>query len=181
MIHLNATEEAGPRSRSTLVKSASFRSAATGVASRSRVKWVMLLAFLPVLMLALAGCGGGGTSADTPSTSAGGSPEPTEIVLMTHDSFAVSDDVLADFTRETGVTVRVLTSGDAGAMLNQAILTKDNPLADVLYGVDNTFLSRALDAGLFEPSLRRRSTVFPTSSNSTRSTGSRLSTTETSA
>src|SRR5665811_450924 len=69
---------------------------------------------------------------------------------MTHDSFAVSDGVLAAFTQETGLTVRVLTSGDAGAMLNQAILTKDNPLADVLYGVDNTFLSRALEAGLFE-------------------------------
>ncbi|MHB9149313.1 MAG: thiamine ABC transporter substrate-binding protein [Thermoleophilia bacterium] len=69
---------------------------------------------------------------------------------MTHDSFAVSDDVLAAFTQETGLTVRVLNSGDAGAMLNQAILTKDNPLADVLYGVDNTFLSRALEAGLFE-------------------------------
>ena len=35
-------------------------------------------------------------------------------------------------------------------MVNQAILTKDAPLADVLYGVDNTFLSRALDAGIFD-------------------------------
>ena len=147
MIHLNAPRgrprETAPRS----VKSAVFRSA---------VKWVACLALLPVLLLALIGCGDGGTSADTTGTSAtgtsaGAAPEPTEIVLMTHDSFAVSDDVLADFTKETGVTVRVLTSGDAGAMLNQAILTKDNPLADVLYGVDNTFLSRALDAGLFEP------------------------------
>ncbi|HZK49683.1 MAG TPA: thiamine ABC transporter substrate-binding protein [Thermoleophilia bacterium] len=127
--------------------------------------------FLMALLVGLAGCGGGGVGSSTTGTAtggtstdgtatggtssgdtaAGGGEEPTEIVLMTHDSFAVSDDVLAAFTRETGIRVRVLTSGDAGIMLNQAILTRDNPLADVLYGVDNTFLSRALDAGLFEP------------------------------
>jgi thiamine transport system substrate-binding protein len=58
---------------------------------------------------------------------------------------------LAAFTAQTGATVNVLRAGDAGAMVNQAILTKDNPIADVLFGVDNSFLSRALDAGIFEP------------------------------
>jgi thiamine transport system substrate-binding protein len=43
-----------------------------------------------------------------------------------------------------------LPSGDAGAVLNKAILTKDAPLADLLFGVDNTFLSRALEADIFE-------------------------------
>ena len=75
--------------------------------------------------------------------------QPTELTLVTHDSFAISDETLAAFTAETGVTVTVLTSQDAGFLVNQAILTKDNPTADVLYGVDNTFLSRALDAALF--------------------------------
>jgi len=75
--------------------------------------------------------------------------QPAEIVLLTHDSFAVSDATLAAFTEETGVAVRVLRSGDAGTMVNQAILTADNPIADVLFGVDNTFLSRAVAAGVF--------------------------------
>ena len=66
---------------------------------------------------------------------------------MTHDSFAASDSVIADFESQSGVKLNVLKGGDAGAMVNQAILTKDNPLGDALYGVDNTFLSRALDAG----------------------------------
>ena len=70
---------------------------------------------------------------------------------MTHDSFAVSDAVKQEFEQQNGVTVKILKSGDAGVMVNQAILAKDAPLADVLYGVDNTFLSRALDAGIFEP------------------------------
>lgn len=141
MIHLNTTMVATPSSRLTIATSTAFRSAVT---------WVACLSLLPAILLGLTGCGDGGTSADTTGTSAGVTQEPSEIVLMTHDSFAVSDEVLAAFTQETGLTVRVLNSGDAGAMLNQAILTKDNPLADVLYGVDNTFLSRALEAGLFE-------------------------------
>jgi thiamine transport system substrate-binding protein len=77
--------------------------------------------------------------------------EPVAITLMTHDSFLVSDAVLEAFTEETGITVELLSGGDAGAVLNQAILTADNPVADVLFGVDNTFLTRALDADLFIP------------------------------
>jgi thiamine transport system substrate-binding protein len=77
--------------------------------------------------------------------------ENDELVLMTHGSFAVSDGVLEAFTDETGIAVSVLQSADAGAMVSQAILTKDNPIADVLYGIDNTFLSRAVDEDLFIP------------------------------
>lgn len=80
-----------------------------------------------------------------------GSGAPDEIVLLAHDSFAISDEVLAGFEEETGVAVNVLRAGDAGTVVSQAILTKDNPIADVLFGVDNTFLSRTLDEGLFLP------------------------------
>ncbi|MEN8113114.1 MAG: thiamine ABC transporter substrate-binding protein [Actinomycetota bacterium] len=74
---------------------------------------------------------------------------PDEVVLMTHESFAVSDGILEEFTAETGVAVTVMRAADAGTMVNQAILTKDNPVADVLFGIDNTFLSRALDEDIF--------------------------------
>lgn len=73
------------------------------------------------------------------------------ITLMTHDSFNVSKDVIALFEKDNGVKVRFLKSGDAGAALIQAILSKKNPLADVFFGVDNTFLSRALEADIFLP------------------------------
>ena len=72
------------------------------------------------------------------------------VTLMTHDSFVVSDAVLQAFTVETGISVELLQSGDAGAMVSEAILTKDAPLADVMFGIDNTFLQRGLDAELFE-------------------------------
>jgi len=76
---------------------------------------------------------------------------PDEVVLLTHGSFLVSEGVLEAFAEETGVPVTVLQSADAGTMVNQAILTKDNPIADVLYGIDNTFLSRAIAEDLFLP------------------------------
>jgi thiamine transport system substrate-binding protein len=87
-----------------------------------------------------------------PATAHGAVDRGTTITLVAHDSFAVSKSVLAAFTAQTGVTVKILQSGDAGAALNQAILASDGgaPLGDVFFGVDNTFLSRALDAGIFE-------------------------------
>ena len=76
--------------------------------------------------------------------------EPRAITVLTHDSFAISEDVVKAFESENNAKVSFIQSGDAGSMLNQAILTKDAPIADVIFGVDNTFLSRALEADIFE-------------------------------
>jgi len=73
------------------------------------------------------------------------------VTLITHDSFNVSEGLLADFEQQTGYRVEVLRLGDAGLLVNQAILSRSNPLGDVLFGVDNTFLSRALEADIFLP------------------------------
>ena len=78
------------------------------------------------------------------------STEPQTITVMTHDSFSVSEGVVKSFEEANHAKVVFLQSGDAGAVLNKAILTKDAPLADVLFGVDNTFLSRALEGDIFE-------------------------------
>jgi thiamine transport system substrate-binding protein len=106
--------------------------------SRAVVGCVVLL----VIALAASACG-------SSSGSGKGKPPSKTVVLMTHDSFKASPAVLAAFTRETGYKVKVLKSGDAGQALSQALLVKDRPVADALFGVDNTFLSRALDNGLF--------------------------------
>jgi thiamine transport system substrate-binding protein len=74
---------------------------------------------------------------------------PVTLNVMTHDSFAASQPVIAAFEQANNVKVVFLKSGDAGAALNKAILTKEAPLADVFYGVDNTFLSRALDSSIY--------------------------------
>lgn len=102
--------------------------------SRSAV----LLSFVAATVLILSGC-----VAATPTV-------PT-VSVMTHDSFNVSEEVVAAFEEQCGCRARFLPLGDAGLALNQAILSKDNPLADVFFGVDNSFLSRALGADIFEP------------------------------
>jgi thiamine transport system substrate-binding protein len=79
------------------------------------------------------------------------STEPQSLTVMTHDSFAVSESVVKLFEEANHAKIVFLKSGDAGAVLNKAVLTKDAPLADVLYGVDNTFLSGALENDIFEP------------------------------
>ncbi|GAP09346.1 ABC transporter periplasmic binding protein, thiB subfamily [Bellilinea caldifistulae] len=83
----------------------------------------------------------------TPQTPAA----PIELRVLTHDSFAASEEVIRAFEQENNVKLTFLPSGDTGSALNQAILTKNAPLADVFYGVDNTFLSRALKEEIFEP------------------------------
>ena len=98
-----------------------------------------------VVVLVAAACTGRSPAPEATTTPA------REIVLMTHDSFAASDEVLAAFEDETGARIAILEAGDAGTMLNQAILTKDDPIADVLYGIDNTFLGRGLAEGIFLP------------------------------
>ena len=86
-----------------------------------------------------------------PEATAAPAAGETVLTVMTHDSFSVSEDVLKAFEQQSGATVQVLKSGDAGQALNKAALSKDAPLADVFFGVDNTFLTRALKAGIFEP------------------------------
>ncbi len=74
----------------------------------------------------------------------------TTVTLLTHDSFNVSPETLEAFTESTGIKVEQLASGDAGVLVAQACLTAGEPLGDVLFGIDNTFLQRGLDCGIFE-------------------------------
>ena len=86
-----------------------------------------------------------------PTASGNQAPGPITLVVASHDSFNASDAVLAQFEKENNVKLQFLKLGDAGEALNKLVLSKDAPLADVFYGVDNTFLSRALAANIFEP------------------------------
>jgi thiamine transport system substrate-binding protein len=97
----------------------------------------------------VAGCGADdqATSGDTTAT---GAPEPSTVRVVAHESFALSEEVLAAFTEQTGIEVELLLGEDAGTVVNQAVLTKDDPQGDVLFGIDTTFLTRGLDEGLFE-------------------------------
>ena len=75
---------------------------------------------------------------------------PDTLTILTHDSFSASEGVIALFEKQNNVKLSFIKGGDAGATVNRAILSKEAPLADVIYGVDNTFLSRAETGGILE-------------------------------
>ncbi|ROS72113.1 thiamine ABC transporter substrate binding subunit [Cellulomonas sp. PhB143] len=109
---------------------------------------VGLVAAGAALALGLAAC----SSDDAGSSASGGSSGSSDTVtLVTHDSFAVSPDVLAAFEKQSGLTVKQVAPGDGGALVNQLVLTKDAPLGDAVYGIDNSYATRATDAGVLDP------------------------------
>lgn len=81
----------------------------------------------------------------------GDAPASDRVVLVTHESFSLPKPLIKKFEDESGYDLVVRGSGDAGVLTNKLVLTKDDPLGDVAFGVDNTFASRALDAGVFAP------------------------------
>ena len=106
-----------------------------------------------VLLSTVASCSSnGGDSSGRSSTS---QPTATELTLLTHNAFVMPQGMAARFKTETGITVKILQDGDAGALLNKAILTRGKPQADVMFGVDNAFLSRAIDEKVFAPGAYR--------------------------
>lgn len=139
---------------------------------RSILRSVVVLLGLLVLAAACsdststetAGTGAGGSVTTAGTTPAGNTPAAitpdqvaakdttgTTVRLVTHDSFVVSDGLFDKFKAQTGITVEVTSAGDAGALTSRAVLTAGQPEADVLYGIDNTFLQRGLNADLFVP------------------------------
>jgi thiamine transport system substrate-binding protein len=104
------------------------------------------LILIVILTMLLAAC----QPAETPTGSQETTEEPITLTVMTHDSFAISEALVRGFEAENNLSIQFVKSGDTGSALNKAVLSKDNPLADVFYGVDNTFLTRALESGIFE-------------------------------
>lgn len=96
--------------------------------------------FLLAACLGLAACGGDD-----------GASTPESLTILAYDSFTPSEGIFDEFTAETGIKVEVVTGGDAGELVAKAVLTAGKPEGDVLWGVDNTLMSRALEADVFVP------------------------------
>ncbi|GAA1798441.1 thiamine ABC transporter substrate-binding protein [Nocardioides hankookensis] len=109
------------------------------------MKSIRVYASVLVLAVATAGCSAVGNS------TADDEPASQRVVLVTHESFVLPKALQKEFEEESGYDLVVRASGDAGALTNKLVLTKDDPLGDVSFGVDNTFASRALDEGVFAP------------------------------
>lgn len=110
-----------------------------------------LLAGLAVAGL-LAGCSSGGDrSASTGSGPAGTASGAGVVRLVTHDSFALSDTVVAEFERTSGYRLEIVKGGDAVDVVNKAVLASGKPEGDVLFGIDDNTLTQAFAADVFVP------------------------------
>lgn len=104
--------------------------------------------------LLLAGCSlGGGSSEPAATTGADGKAcaEGGSVTVISHESFVLSDDLKKQFQDTTGCELKLTTAGDTGALTNRLVLTKSSPVADAVYGIDNTFSGRAVAEGILEP------------------------------
>ncbi len=81
-----------------------------------------------------------------------------EITILTYDSLGFTDDLFDDFKEKTGIEVNIIRAGDAGGIYNYLLQTKDSPQADIVLGLDNTYLQSAIDADLLEPLSNNAST-----------------------
>jgi thiamine transport system substrate-binding protein len=90
-----------------------------------------LLAALAASSLLLAGC--------APAAEDSASTTPTKVTLIAHDSFAISDESIAEFEESSGFELEIIRAGDSGSLTNRLVLTKASPIADVVFGIDNTF------------------------------------------
>ena len=98
------------------------------------IKYTAIFALLALLTLVVVACW---------------EDEPRKLVVLTNDSFDISKEAISEFEEANNATVIIQKAGSSGEVLNRAILEKGNPSGDVLYGVDNTFLSRALREDIF--------------------------------
>jgi len=106
------------------------------------------LAVIPLTAVALAACSSSGGTTAQPG---GGSSSPAkikQIVVATHDSWAAPKGLITQFEQESGYTVKIVQNGDTGELTNKLVLTKGSPIADAVYGIDNTFATRAVDEGV---------------------------------
>ncbi|GAA1954171.1 thiamine ABC transporter substrate-binding protein [Nocardioides panacihumi] len=110
---------------------------------RTRALATTTIGLATTLALTLSGCSLSGGS--DKATSKGSD----QVVLVTHDSFTLPKELKSEFEKTSGYRLVIRQSGDAGALTNKLVLTKDDPTGDVSFGVDNTFASRALGAGVF--------------------------------
>lgn len=111
-------------------------------------KSITMGALLAAAALVALACGSTDDSAEGSDPDA----KPETVRLLTYDSFALDDDAAAAFTEATGARIEVIPAGDSGAMLAGALLTAGEPEADVIFGIDNTTVDKAVDGDLLEAS-----------------------------
>ncbi|MEO7938889.1 MAG: thiamine ABC transporter substrate-binding protein [Burkholderiaceae bacterium] len=86
-----------------------------------------------------------------------------ELRVLVHGSFSLPKPLLAEFESQSGIKLGIIKGGDAGEMLNKLILTRAQPIADVVFGIDNLLVAKAEAANVLDlyagPAATRSATV----------------------
>ncbi|MBN2658703.1 MAG: thiamine ABC transporter substrate-binding protein [Spirochaetales bacterium] len=81
--------------------------------------------------------------------------KPEKLVVYSYDTFAsewgAGPSIIAEFEEKYGVEVELHAPGDGVTIMSQIILEKENPRADVVIGLDNNLLAKALEEKILEP------------------------------
>ena len=84
------------------------------------------------------------------STALVGNVVASELRVLVHSSFSLPKPLLTQFELDAGVKLVVIKAGDAGEMLNKLILTRAQPIADVVFGLDNALIGKAAAANVLD-------------------------------
>lgn len=112
------------------------------------MKPTIATATIALALISLSACGSPSSGQSPQPTTSAPATESTTLTVVTHDSFSLPDELKAQFAAETGYDVSYITPGDSASLVNQLVLTKDSPLGDVVFGIDNTLASRASSEGI---------------------------------
>tara|TARA_Y100001980_G_C14556742_1_gene349835 strand:- start:18416 stop:19549 length:1134 start_codon:yes stop_codon:yes gene_type:complete len=74
--------------------------------------------------------------------------ESKELVIATYDIYGLSEEMIEEFENQTGISVSMIKLDDAGSVLDYLIKNKGTNDIDLAIGLDNTYLSTAIQQGV---------------------------------
>ena len=92
-----------------------------------------------------------------------------EIVIVTYDVLALSDDMISEFEKASGLNVTILKLDDAGSILDYLLQNRGNTNVDLAIGLDNTYLQTAIEFDLLEEVDLDKSAMYAPGSSQGRS------------
>ena len=72
------------------------------------------------------------------------------LTVLTYDSFAVSSGLVEAFEAENNVKLQFIEAGSGGEVIARAVLTKDEPIADVIIGFDYSQFGKVFSNDILE-------------------------------
>ena len=95
----------------------------------------LLIVVMLLLMIPFSGC-------------IGNEEQDNELVIITYDVLALTDDMIQQFENESGLSVTLVKLDDAGSILDYLIQNEGTENIDLAIGLDNTYLQTAINRGV---------------------------------